>query len=271
MISVRHVPAWLACIVICLITFAANAQPTLRIAVAANFASALKHIAAQYTKDTGQAISITVSSSGTLYAQILHGAGFDIFFSADMARPIALVEQGRITTDDVHIYALGKLALVSTYPSTTLQALNETLTSSDKLAIANPKLAPYGVAAKETLAGAKQWENVSSRIVMGKNVLQTYQFFTTGNATVAIVAQSLLYETTADREGMFYTPIPEHFHAAIKQGVAITASDKHYERAAHFVDYVLSDAIQHQLSSMGYKPIFCSTQCGSKARKMSEQ
>lgn len=271
MISVRHVPVWLACIVISLITFAANAQPTLRIAVAANFSSALKHIAAQYTKDTGQAISITVSSSGTLYAQLTHGARFDIFFSADMARPTALAEQGRIASDDVHVYALGKLVLVSSHPSITLDTISETLSSSDKLAIANPKLAPYGVAAQQVLLGAKQWESLSSRLVTGKNVLQAYQFFTTGNAMAAIVAQSLLYETTVDKAAMFITPIPQHFHAPIKQGVAITATDAQYERAAHFVDYVLSDTVQHQLSSMGYQPVSCDVQCDSTANMLVKQ
>jgi molybdate transport system substrate-binding protein len=268
---VKRSLARLVFIVISFVTFAANAQPTLRIAVAANFSSALKHIAAQYTKDTGQPISITVSSSGTLYAQIVNGARFDIFFSADMARPNALVEQGHITVDDVHVYALGKLALLSSHPSTTLQTISETLTGGDKLTIANPKLAPYGVAAKEALMAVTQWEKVSSRIVTGKNVLQAYQFFATGNATVAIVAQSLLYETTLDTARMFYTPIPEHFHTAIEQGVAITASDIQYETAAHFVDYVLSDAIQIQLSSMGYKPVFCHAQCGSTPSSVVQQ
>ncbi|MDB2331364.1 molybdate ABC transporter substrate-binding protein [Alteromonas sp.] len=261
----------LAVIVFSLISFVASAQPTLRIAVAANFSSALKQIAAQYTKDTGQVISITVSSSGTLYAQILHGAGFDIFFSADMARPNALVEQGIITRDDVYVYALGKLALVSSNPSTTLYTISDTLTNGNKLAIANPKLAPYGVAAKEALTGVKQWDNVSSRIVTGKNVLQAFQFFTTGNATAAIVAQSLLYEMSADKASMFYAPIPEHVHAAIKQGVAITATDRQYKSAARFVDYVLSDAIQSQLSFMGYKPVVCDKHCGSTTSMMVKQ
>ena len=271
MILMKRSSALLAVVVSSLITFFANAQPTLRIAVAANFSSALKSIAMQYRKDTGQAISITVSSSGTLYAQLTHGARFDIFFSADMARPAALAEQGRIASDDVHVYALGKLVLVSSHPSITLDTISETLSSSDKLAIANPKLAPYGVAAQQVLLGAKQWESLSSRLVTGKNVLQTYQFFTTGNAMAAIVSQSLLDETTVDKAAMFTTPIPQHFHAPIKQGVAITATDEQYKRAAHFVDYVLSDAVQRQLSSMGYQPVSCDMHCDSTEKIMVKQ
>lgn len=230
----------------------------LRVAVAANFAKPLRNIANDYFKKSGQEVSITVSSSGTLFAQLTHGAQFDVFLSADTARPNALVEAGRVNGEDVHVYAKGRLAFLSS--NTTASTPNFTAASlaGKKLAIANPKLAPYGNAAKQYLVNTKQWNTVSPHIVMGKNVLQTYQFFTTGNADYALVAYSL---TLTDKQineagGRAATAllIPDTLHQPILQSLAVTAAADRKAAASAFSRYLLSLEVQETLPNWGYQP-----------------
>jgi len=177
----------------------------INIAVAANFAKPLKSIAQQFTQLTGIDVAVTVSSSGTLYAQIQHGAGFDVFLSADRNRPQALVDNNIVHKNNLVDYAQGKLAFIYAgelpeYLNTQLTArLTEQLTQltenpNNKIAIANPKLAPYGEAAKQTLQSLSLWQRILPHKVTGKNVLQTLQFYTTGSAQAAFVAYSLALE-----------------------------------------------------------------------------
>ncbi len=223
----------------------------LQIAVAANFAKPLRNIANDYFKKTGQQVSVTVSSSGTLFAQLTHGAQFDVFLSADTARPNALVEAGRVNAEDVHVYAKGRLAFLSS--NTTVSTPNFTAASlaGKKLAIANPKLAPYGNAAKQYLINSNQWSAVSPHMVMGKNVLQTYQFFTTGNADYALVAYSLTLSDKLNNNVVFL--IPDALHQPILQSLAVTADDDRKAAASAFAQYLLSSEVQESLLTWGYQ------------------
>jgi molybdate transport system substrate-binding protein len=235
----------------------------LQVAVAANFAKPLRNIANDYFKKSGQEVSVTVSSSGTLFAQLTHGAQFDVFLSADTARPNALVEAGRVNAEDVHVYAKGRLAFLSS--NTTASTPNFTAASlaGKKLAIANPKLAPYGNAAKQYLVNTNQWNIVSPHIVMGKNVLQTYQFFTTGNADYALVAYSLtLTDKQINEAGGRNTSgraaaallIPDTLHQPILQSLAVTAAADRKAAASAFARYLLSLEVQGNLPNWGYQP-----------------
>lgn len=171
-------------------------SPPLKIAVAANFSEPLHALTSSFTELTGIQVSITTSSSGTLYAQMLHGAGFDIFMSADSARPAALVENEKVHINNVVNYAQGRLALVSSVLSAENKAFNAAAIQrildkpNEKLAIANPKLAPYGVAAKQVLQSLSLYSVIERRLVKGKNVLQTYQYLSSGNVSHALVAYS---------------------------------------------------------------------------------
>ena len=190
----------------------------INVAVAANFAKPLRNIAKQFTLLTGIDVAVTVSSSGTLYAQIQHGATFDVFLSADRARPQALAENNLVHKSNVVDYAKGKLAFVysgdlSDAPSCehvigeAIEQRNVQRTDclskqliqlignpQNKLAIANPKLAPYGIAAQQTLQNLSLWQSFLPHRVMGKNVLQTLQFYTTGSVKGAFVAYSLVLD-----------------------------------------------------------------------------
>ena len=236
----------------------------LQVAVAANFAKPLHTIANDYFKNTGQKVSITVSSSGTLFAQLTHGAQFDVFLSADTARPNALVEVGRVNAEDVHVYAKGRLVFLSSKNVASVPHFTAELLKGKKLAIANPKLAPYGEAAKQYLANTHQWNTVTPYIVKGKNVLQAYQFFTTGNASYALVAYSLALNGKLMGEADGHSSnvpqrvgailIPDTLHQPILQSLAVTASSERKAAATAFARYLLSMQVQENLPSWGYLP-----------------
>ncbi|MEC7482776.1 MAG: molybdate ABC transporter substrate-binding protein, partial [Pseudomonadota bacterium] len=219
----------------------------INVAVAANFAKPLKSIAEQFTELTGIEVAVTVSSSGTLYAQIQHGASFDVFLSADRARPQALVDNNVVHHGNLVDYAKGKLVFVyagelsseashetsgernceqiarSSTGDTTAQ-INVQLTDclskqlvqlmenpQNKVAIANPKLAPYGDAAQQTLQNLSLWQQFLPHRVMGKNVLQTLQFYTTGSVKGAFVAYSSALDLPADLS----SNLPSNFNSVV--------------------------------------------------------
>lgn len=227
----------------------------INVAVAANFAKPLKSIAEQFTELTGIEVAVTVSSSGTLYAQIQHGASFDVFLSADRARPQALVDNNVVHHGNLVDYAKGKLAFVyagdlsseafseissktsgernceqfarSSTGDTTAQ-INAQLTDclsrqlvqlmenpQNKVAIANPKLAPYGDAAQQTLQNLSLWHQFLPHRVMGKNVLQTLQFYTTGSVKGAFVAYSLALDLPADLSSNLPSNLPSNFNSVV--------------------------------------------------------
>lgn len=229
------------------VTNEAPSIDSLKVAVAANFAAPLREIANRYYAQSGVNVVITVSSSGTLFAQLMHGANFDVFLSADTKRPQALVEAGRITADDIVVYAKGRLAFLSSDTSMSLDKINAAQLEGQRFAIANPKLAPYGEAAKQYLINMAKWTLVKPHIVMGKNVLQSYQFFTTANAKYALVAYSLAKN---DANAVL---IPERLHAPILQALAITASSERNRQARQFVDFIMSQEIQQRLPEWGYQ------------------
>lgn len=228
----------------------------INVAVAANFAKPLKSIAEQFTELTGIEVAVTVSSSGTLYAQIQHGASFDVFLSADRARPQALVNNNLVHQGNLVDYAKGKLAFVyagvlsseASHEASSERNCREIAGSSTegkterlnvqlidclskqlvqimenpqkKVAIANPKLAPYGDAAQQTLQNLSLWQQFLPHRVMGKNVLQTLQFYTTGSVKGAFVAYSSALDLPVD----LTSNLPSNFNSAVNtEGVdAIT-------------------------------------------------
>lgn len=231
-------------------------SPRLNIAVAANFAKPLAAIASDFTAITGIDVSITTSSSGTLYAQIFHGASFDVFLSADTARPAMLAKNNLIHPDNVTAFARGRLALITPNASTeTKMALERFIAeTSGKFAIANPKLAPYGLAAQQVLHNTSLWNTFKDSLVKGKNVQQAYQYVSTGNVKGGLVAYSTalaesegssgshsenesLQGVSAPKSGtifnkptglhqtMYWSLIDESLHAPIVQSLAINDTD----------------------------------------------
>ena len=164
------------------------------VAVASNFKSTLEKLNDKFRQHHPHQLKIVSAASGVLYSQAVHGARFDILLSADSQRPLLLEEAGIGVPGSRFTYALGQLALTGrmvkhpSSPAELLQALH------GKLAIANPELAPYGLAAQQALDHLGLWHALKDQLVMGANIGQAYQFVATGNAPLGMVALPLVLQ-----------------------------------------------------------------------------
>lgn len=226
---------------------AGTATPVIRVAVAANFAAPLEKLLPEFEAANGIETQVIVGSSGALFAQIQHGAPYDLFLSADSIRPQALVSAGRVSDAQVFTYAIGRLALVGNVNSINDPVL---LKPSTRVAIAEPDIAPYGRAARELLQQAGLWELLSGSLIRGSNIQQTLQFWQTGNVDVAFIAasQCVTYALKCQTLPHTYTPI-------IQQLAIISVGEKGMA-ATRLADYLRSPTVQQQLTELGYAPLY---------------
>ena len=169
-------------------SFNAYAQQA-RIAVAANFLATIKAIQPIYESESGNKLVISGSSSGKLYAQIIHGAPFDLFFSADKHYTQQLIDEGKAQADSRFVYATGRLVAWS--PTKKISSEKDIdMKATKRIAMANPKTAPYGLAAVQVLQNLNLWQAAQKKIVKGESVGQAFQFVATGNSDFGFVALS---------------------------------------------------------------------------------
>ncbi|MFC3151454.1 molybdate ABC transporter substrate-binding protein [Litoribrevibacter euphylliae] len=259
----------------------AQAQPqnepeTLKIAVASNFTFAMKALIETFEQNTGHSVVASYGSSGKIFAQIQHGAPFQVFFSADQAKPIALEtahkKAGFSVPNSRFTYAIGALALWSS--KSDLITDGASVLSSDKfnkLAFANPKLAPYGAAAVQVLEQLKLVKSTRSKWVQGENIAQTYQFVSTGNADLGFIALSQLkqaelkqaqLEQTQLRQDQQEQPsqislgsswiVPQSFYSPIKQDAILLKRGERSEAAKALISFVQSNEGKRIIESYGY-------------------
>lgn len=222
----------------------------LTIAVASNFTAPMREIAARFEARSEHKLQLAFGSSGKLFAQINHGAPFQAFFSADQEKPARLIQQGLADADTQFTYAQGQLALWSLQPEL-VDSQGKVLAGPNynKLAIANPRLAPYGAAAVETLKNLDLLETTRPRWVQGENIAQTYQFVATENADLGMVALSQIARAGQISAGSTWV-VPENLHSPIRQdAVQLTSSDALNE----FWQYMKSPETQNIIRSFGYK------------------
>ena len=225
----------------------------LQVAVAANFAPAAQKIAAQFEHDTGHVVKVSVGATGKFYAQIEAGAPFDVLLAADQATPARLVGEGKAVPATLHTYAIGKLVLWSADPAL-VDARGEVL-KSDKwkhLSVADAKLAPYGQAAKETLAALKLTDAVQARVVTGENIAQTLQFAQTGNAELAFVALGQVQPPDGSKVPGSMWLVPDNLYDPIRQDAVVIAATRSAKAATEFVDYLASDKARTVIKAYGY-------------------
>lgn len=215
------------------------ADPSLRIAVASNYANELNKSVARYQANTGdtRTISVSIGSTGKLFAQIQSGAPFDLFFAADVDRPKRLAASG-VALGPSQIYTTGRLVLW--HPKlNTRRGLGQQLEQVVRLCVANPQLAPYGLAAKETLQYLN-WQPPTARtLVAAENVGQVFAMVITGNADAGFVALSQVREQQVPSNQ--YWIIDERMHQPIKQGVVLLRNGAQPERAQAFLDFLLEE------------------------------
>ena len=223
------------------------AAAELRIASAANFYPTLTKIAETFSAESGDEISIIRGSTGKLYAQIIRGAPYDLFFSADSARADKLVAQGHSFNNTSQVYAIGQLALWSQQAQSP-QQLEKLLHSGsfNKLSIANPKTAPYGQAAKEALQAMGLYEKVKHKLVYGENIAQTLQFVESGAAELGFVARSHV------NDQVFFA-IEQTMHQPVTQKMLILKQTKQPALAQRFVEFLQKPAIAEMIKQDGYQ------------------
>jgi molybdate transport system substrate-binding protein len=235
------------------ISLPAGAQPDkrdLRVATASNFVGPMRLIADRFEELTGQSVTLIVGSTGKHYAQVVHGAPFDILFAADTLRPALLENQGVAIGGTRFTYAVGKLALWSSR-SGFVDSTGHVLLTGDfrHLAIANPTLAPYGAAARQTLEALGLWDRYERRLVRGENISHTFNFVRSGNAELGFVALSQVADPEHPVSGSYWV-VPQAWYAPIEQqAVLITDSDP----ARRFLSFVRSDEALSIIHAHGYE------------------
>lgn len=222
------------------------------VATAANFRPTLEQLCAQFRNTTAMQCRIAAGSTGQLYAQILRGAPFDLFLAADAERPAALIEAGRADADSHATYALGRLGAWSAGSTlagiSTLRQLAEL--DLRRLAIANPRLAPYGEAAMTALRNTGAEARLAPRLVLGQSVGQAFALAASGNAEVAIVALSLI-RAAAGGSGF---AISASLHPPIRQDLVIPRNAPNPGGGAALRRFLLSPAAAGVISAAGYLP-----------------
>jgi len=222
-------------------------------AVAANFTAPAEQIVALFQKESGHTVKLSFGSSGKFTAQIKEGAPFDVFLAADEKTPRILEEAGLVVANSRFIYALGKLVLWSAKPGY-VDDKGAVLKngSYNKLAYADPKLAPYGLAAKETLEALGLWSAVQSKLVTGESIGQTYQFAATGNAELAFIALSQITKDGKVTEGSWWL-VPANLYNPIRQSAVQLSAAKDPAAAKSFLDFLKSDKAVAIIRSFGYE------------------
>ncbi len=222
-----------------------------RAAVAANFTAPAKLIAEQFQTDTGHTVKLSFGSTGKFYAQIKAGAPFDVFLAADDTTPAKVAKEGLGDGASEFTYAVGKLVLWSKKPGF-VDAKGDVLKGKfDKLAIANPKLAPYGLAAQETMEKMGLWAGLQDRIVMGESISQTLQFADTGNADMAFIALSQTIRDGKPVEGSQWV-VPAALYTPIRQDAILLAAPQDKAAAEAFLKYLKSPKAIAVIRSFGY-------------------
>ncbi len=220
-----------------------------RIAVASNFADAIKAIGKSFETDTGYKVSLIFGSTGKHYAQIKNGAPFHAFFAADIKRPQLLEKEGVIIPGSRFTYAIGKVVLWSPTPDF-VDNEGKVLEQGEfhHIAIANPKLAPYGKAAQEIMQARGVWDKIGDRIVRGENIGQTFQFVKSGNAELGFVAYSQVKHPDKTVTGSIWEA-PQQLYSPIEQQ-AVLLQDNAAAKA--FMEYTRSQQALDIIHAYGY-------------------
>ncbi|MGK2953908.1 MAG: molybdate ABC transporter substrate-binding protein [Thiobacillus sp.] len=237
--SARLIPS-LAALFLALIScsvFAAEVQ----VAVAANFSAPMQRIAADFEQATGHQAKLAFGSTGKFYAQIRHGAPFDVLLAADDETPARLEREGAALAGSRFTYSIGRLALWSSKPGyVDDQGAVLKRGAFKHLSIASPKLAPYGAAAVETLNKLGLLAALQPKFVQGENIAQTFQFVSTGNAELGFVALSQVFEGGKLKRGSAWI-VPPGLHTPIRQDAVVLARGRDNPAALALMKYLKTD------------------------------
>lgn len=224
------------------------------IAAAADLNFAFKELVVEYEKTTGNHVKLSLGSSGNFYAQIQNGAPFDLYFSADIGYPRKLEEAGLAVSGSLYRYAVGRIVLWAGTASRLdvskgFDVLREP--GIRKIAIANPKHAPYGRAAVAAMESFKVYESVKDKLILGENISQTAQFIESGACEIGVIALSLAVAPAMSGKGVYWE-IPVEAYPSLEQGAVILKQSKNQEAARRFLDFLQSSQGQDIMRRYGF-------------------
>jgi molybdate transport system substrate-binding protein len=244
------------CVAVCV--GSAAALPTrvhaaeVRVAVAANFAAPMRRIAKDFERATGHTAVLAFGSTGKFHAQIDNGAPFEVLLAADEHTPAQLERKGHVVAGSRFTYAVGRLVLWSREPGL-VDERGEVLKAGrfDRLALADPKLAPYGAAAVQVMKGMGLEATLAPKLVQGENIAQAHQFVATGNAQLGFVALSQVQVDGKLERGSAWV-VPVTMHAPIRQDAALLRTGQTNPAAAALMSYLRSDKARAVIRAVGY-------------------
>lgn len=243
--------------VICALIFAgvnrAGAEEV-TIAAASDLNFAFKELIAEYEKTTGNHVKLSLGSSGNFYAQIQNGAPFDLYFSADIGYPKKLEDAGLTVPGSLYRYAVGRIVLWAATASRLdvskgLDVLREP--GIKKIAIANPKHAPYGRAAVAAMESSHVYESVKGKLILGENISQAAQFIESGACDIGIIALSLAMAPAMSGKGVYWD-IPVDAYPSLEQGAVILKQSKNQEAARRFLEFLKNSQGQDIMRRYGF-------------------
>ena len=217
-----------------------------KVAVASNFYVTAQKLVQEFSTNSHHKVVLSAGSTGKHAAQIMHGAPFDLFLAADGERPELLIKANIGIAETLQTYAIGQLVVWQPSAKNGQELVKELKAGSGYLALANPKLAPYGRAANETLEQLNLWNKTQTKMVMGENITQTFHFVASGNAKLGFIAASQL---SGDHQGFFW-PVPSDFHSKIEQKMLLL-NDTEASRA--FYHFLRSEKARHIIRISGYQ------------------
>lgn len=218
------------------------------VAVAANFAAPMQKIAAEFEAETGHRTQLAIGSTGAFYTQVRNGAPFEVLLSADDETPARLEREGLAVAGSRFTYAIGRLVLWSARPGF-VDSQGDVLRRGnfERIALANPKLAPYGQAAVEAMQRLGVHDALQPKFVQGENIAQTFQFVATGNAALGFVASS---QVIGRHPGWL---LPESMHAPLRQDAVVLRAGRGNPAAKALADFLKGDKARGIIRAFGYQ------------------
>jgi len=245
-----RIAAWL---LVAALTSTPGQAGEVHVAVAANFAGPMKSLAIAFERESGHRALVSLGATGQLYTQIRQGAPFGVLLAADATTPRKLAREGYAVTETQRPYAIGRLVLWSRNAHY-VDAKGEVLRRGDfrRLAIANPKLAPYGAAATQTLSALGLLDKLRSKVVEGANINQAFKFVASGNAELGFVAMSQVMQDGRLKEGSAWL-VPAKLHDPIRQDAILLAKGKDNPAAVALLRYLDSEPARDIIRRYGYE------------------
>lgn len=237
------------------LTVPVHAQTSLRLAAAADLEPVIPPILEQFRQSTGIRVETTYQASAMLTTQIMNGAPFDIFLSADLGYPTRLIDGGLAEGPAPVTYARGTLVLWTRKDSAlspSLELLHNP--ALKRLAIANPERAPYGRAAVAALTRLNLYDDLKPRLVTAENIAQAAQFADSGNADAGLISLTSAMTPRMATAGNYFV-VPRDLYPPIEQGAVIVSKSAHREKARKLLEFLLSAPVQAQLAKSGLTPV----------------